>query len=73
LRATVDVRDILDREAQALGEDWPAFWTGVEHAGTLRAQLARLDHERMQHQQQADRLRQELRDAVHRPGRVPAA
>jgi hypothetical protein len=64
LRETVDHRDILDRDAQQLGEDWPAFWAGVEHAGTLRAQLARLDRTCARLRQQVERHRQQLQEAT---------
>jgi hypothetical protein len=64
LRTTVDLRDILDRDAQALGEDWPRFWAGVEHAAQQRVQLARLDRDRARLQQQYERHRQQLREAT---------
>jgi hypothetical protein len=46
LRETVDYRDILDREAQQLGEDWETFWQAVKRAAVQRNAVAGLDAER---------------------------
>jgi hypothetical protein len=63
----VDARDILDREAHELGEDWPAFWAGVEAAAVRRDQLGRLDRACAQLRQQVERHRQQLREATGTP------
>jgi hypothetical protein len=64
LRATVDLRDLLDREAQQLGEEWPAFWAGVEAAAQQRVRLAGLDRDIARLRGEAERLSEHLRSAA---------
>jgi hypothetical protein len=61
---TIDYSDILDREAQQIGEDIGVFMEGLECARRCRATVADLERQSLAQMGKRDLQRMRLRGAV---------